>query len=205
MRIFLIGIFLLASVQAIASEGATVEGVRVYGHVQAVSKSDIHDAIKAFKYAMSETPASLDIVSHDEMHGYLRLHDLGWFTVERTVFVEPDGSKHPGWDAYGQGIRDFPQALRCIRTAHEVYIFPVATPLKPHRDNKHMRLVTGYARSILIDMLGYKSDWLSGLDDRIFFGKAPKSIGVIFRNGKDELVLFFHSEAECKALSMAKM
>ena len=172
-----------------------VDGVPVDGYVDSVSVAGIRDAIAAFKASDSRDPASLTVISKDEMHGYIPQRDLGWITVKRSIFVEPDHSQHLGWDAYGQGLPQFAEALRCIKAAQVVYVFPVTTPLKPHRDDKHMRLLDVQARSQLADLLGSKEDWLVGFNDLMYPNKEPTNVGFVFRNGKDELVLFFeHSD-----------
>lgn len=181
--------------QNVPSGPVSIDGVEVSGLIGDVSLADVLQAIAAFKDIGLQNLAAATVINKDEIHGYVRNRDLGWFTAKRTTFVWPDRSEHQGWDAYGQGLPYYSAALLCIRAAQQVYIFPVTTPADPHRDDKRLRLLAALARSQLVDVLGPKQNWLVGLNDLMYPDKEPKSVGFVFRNRKDELVLFFvHSD-----------
>ena len=180
--------------QDIPSGPVSIEGVAVSGHIDTVSVADIAQTITAFKDIGLRDLAALTVVSKDEIHGYTQDRDLGWLTAKRTIFDWVDKSQHPGWYAYGQGLPDFSAALDCIRAAQQVYVFPVTTSLDPHRDDKHMRLLDAEARSRLAGILGPKEDWFVGFNNLIYPEKEPTNVGFVFRNGGDELVLFFVHE-----------
>lgn len=181
--------------QDVPSGPANIDGVLVSGLIDDVSVADALQAITAFKGIGLQSLAAATVINRDEIHGYVQNRDLGWFTAKRTTFVWPDRSEHQGWDAYGQGLPGFSAALHCIRDAQQVYIFPVTTPADPHRDDKHLRLLKNPARSQLVNLLGPRQNWLVGFNDLMYPDKEPKSVGFVFRNGKDELILFFvHSD-----------
>jgi hypothetical protein len=79
-----------------------------------------------------------------------------------------------------------------ISTAKEVYIFPVATPLRPSH-SKRLRLLDPIARNAIEDVLGGEQNWFHGFDNRIRMAKEPKNIGLTFRQGGNELTLIFES------------
>jgi hypothetical protein len=86
-----------------------------------------------------------------------------------------------------------PELLRFMRNADQMFIFPNPTPRKPRRDDKHMRLLPRDARRTLIDLIGDRKDWYDGWDNRIDpGGPPPKDINLLFRRGRDELILFFY-------------
>ena len=85
-----------------------------------------------------------------------------------------------------------PQLLRFMREADQVFVFPNPNPRKPRLDDKHMRLLAPEARCELIRLLGHKRDWYVGGDSRVEVGIPPKTIGLVFRRGRDELILFFY-------------
>lgn len=191
MRTFFILASIFLATQALAGEPMKVDGVPVDGRTDLVSVSDIRGAIEAFKGSDSREPAKLTVISKDEMHAYIPQQDMGWITVKRADFVDPDHVRHSGWVAYGQGLPGFYEALRCIKTARDVYIFPVKTPLNPHRDDTHMRLLGTEARTKLVDLLGPASDWFVGFNNLIYTKKEPTNVGFMFQNGSDTLILFF--------------
>lgn len=84
------------------------------------------------------------------------------------------------------------EAIRFMRDAEQVLIFPNPKPDKPRRDDKRMRLLTGEALRSLIRLVGHQQNWYVGWDNRFGAGPPPKDIGLLFRRGRDELVLFFY-------------
>jgi len=171
-----------------ANESKRVDGVPVSGKLHDVSVADIRNAIAAY----GEKPVALEVISSSEIHVYLRSRDLGWRPVWRNEVVEPDGRRHPGWNHGWWGIRDTPPALRLIRTADQVLMFPITTPSKPHRDDKRLRLLSTDARRELVRLLSHQNDWFQGsYGGLIMLEPERRNIGFIFRRGGDELVLFF--------------
>jgi hypothetical protein len=187
--LLLVGIALVG--QASAVESTHIDGILVYGKLHDVSIGDMHEAVATATRDMNGKPAALEVVDRGEMRAYLPLRDMGWLTESRVIVHEADGRVHPGWYLHGLGIRDSPDALRFIRTADEIYVFPITTPRKPHRDDKHLRLLDQEASARLVRLLGDQQDWFLGLDDRIWGDGVPTSLGFLFRKGATELVLFF--------------
>jgi hypothetical protein len=93
-----------------------------------------------------------------------------------------------------KGIDDSPDVLRFIRSAEAVYVFPVTSPLRPPRDDSHMRLLSPEARRGIVQILGNYESWWHGLYTIGISENQPTNIGLLFRSGKDELVLFFNSD-----------
>src|SRR5689334_8545047 len=113
-RYLIIASFFLAA-PAFAGEPMQVDGVAISGKTEAVSVSDIRDAIKAFGEVSDTKPASLVVLDQDHMRGYSQSRDRGWFSLDKTTAVESDGTQHPGpWEAYGQNLPYDPQAMECI-------------------------------------------------------------------------------------------
>jgi len=91
-----------------------------------------------------------------------------------------------------EGIdRPSPELLQFMRNADQVFIFSIHTRDKPRRDDKHMRVLEPRARRDLIRLLGHPQKWYMGADDRFGIGPPPKDIGLLFRSGRNELILFF--------------
>ncbi len=120
-----------------------VDGVRVYGRMHDVSVGDIRAAIADFVSTSSDKrkPAALEVLSSIEMRAYEKTHDWGWVAIRRFPRGDPDHRNEFAWITWKRAIDDAPDFLRFIKSANEVYVFPVATPLKPHRDDKHLRLL----------------------------------------------------------------
>jgi hypothetical protein len=190
--VFILILSLLAS-QAIAGEPMTVDGVVVSGRTDEVSVADIRSAIKGFTYVGSQTPpASLTVLDKDHMRGYSQSRDVGWFSIDRTISIQPDGSQSPGpWNASGVWLPEDKQALGLIRSAKQVYVFPIATPLDPHRDDAYMRLLDKDELADLADMLEDNDVWLQGFDDMRYPPLNGQTVGLLFRDGDHELVLFY--------------
>lgn len=180
--------------QDIPTGPSSIDGVPVSGHLDAVSVADVLQAITAFKDIGLQL-SEVTVLSKDEIHAYGANRDLGWFTAQRMICMWSDRSQHPCWDAFGQGLPQFKAALECIKAAQQVYVFPVATPLDPRRDDSHMRLIGGDASSQLIALLAPADNWLRGLNDLMYPDKEKKSVGFVFRDGTNEVVLFaVHSD-----------
>ena len=92
---------------------------------------------------------------------------------------------------HAEGIETpVPELLHLIRTADQVYVFPLKSPLKPNRDDKHLRFLAPDARRKVARLLSDERSWFQGFDDRISIAPEPRNIGLLFRHGRDELVLF---------------
>ena len=97
------------------------------------------------------------------------------------------------------------EALRFIRTANEVYVFPVRvssnrrSEVTPHGDFKRARLLGADASRSLQRILGNESNWFDGFDNTFGFGHERKNVGYIFRRGKDEVVLLGYMRWRFKA------
>jgi hypothetical protein len=199
MRVTLILAVSLTATLARATDTMRVNGVPVYGRVHDVSSADIREAVKAHG---EEPAARIDVVSKSEMHIYYRSHDLGWIPIyhAQAAYDSPKLAWSGGW----LGIRDTPEALQFIKSANEVYIFPVrftslhssvhnAGWLVPHKDEKHLRSVEPEARRELVRLLSRQESWFQGFDDRISIGDEPTNVGFVFRKGSNELLMFFSS------------
>lgn len=181
--------------QDVPNGPVSIDGILVSGHLDAVSLADVRQAITAFQDIGLHKLASLSVIGKDEIRGYLEDRDLGWFTAKRGSFVWPDRSEHSGWDAYGQGLPEDLAALDFIKSAPQIFVFPVTDPLIPHRDDEHMRLIGTEAHSRLVALLGSKDHWFQGFNDLMYPDKESGNVGFVFRNGSDELTLFFeHSD-----------
>jgi hypothetical protein len=198
MRALLVLIGIAICTPGIAGETLRVDGVTIYGHVNQVSASQIHDALAAISPGASERLASLEVIGGSEMHAHLQNEDLGWIPLRLVRFHEPDGHTSLRWSAGGLVFWARPEAMRLMKTAEEVYVFPVATPLDPHR-SKRLRPLNAAARSSLVQLLGNEQNWLRGFDNRIGAGDEPTNAGFLFRHGSNELVLFFSSGGAVEA------
>jgi hypothetical protein len=172
-----------------------VNWVKVSGSTNAVSNEDMAQAVKAFRGVGLDEPA-LTVVGKDEIHAYGQNRDLGWYKAERAVSMSPDGAQHPdGWIASGQGLPADTEALECMWNADQVYVFPIATPLDPHRDDAHMRLVEGWARHQLVQLLGDADHWFVGFNSLMYSPRDKPGVGFLFKSDKHELMLFLiHSD-----------
>ncbi len=182
----------------IASETLRVDGVTIYGNANQVSASQIHEALASISPGTSEKLASLEVIGGSEMHAHLQNNDLGWIPLRLVKVHEPDGHASLRWNASGLVFWARPEAMRLIKTAEVVYVFPVATPLNPHRGER-LRPLNATARNSLVHLLGNERNWLHGFDNRIGAGDEPTNTGFLFRHGSDELVLFFSSGGAVEA------
>ena len=162
---------------------ARVDGIPVSGRRGDVSASDIRDAIRAVHGKVSR----VEVLDPKRMHVYFKPGDLGW------IAVRPDAYPKPGWPRWlcdGRGVDD-PEVSRFMRSADELYVFPVLTPDKAQRDDKHLRQLDDNARRRLVRLLADHRSWYQGGYTMISTEPEPRNIGVLFRGGGSELVLFF--------------
>jgi hypothetical protein len=88
-------------------------------------------------------------------------------------------------------IDDDPPVLDLIRTADQVYVFPVTNPHKGHRHDKRLRLLDAEARGKIVHLLGDRQNWWHGGWGLLTSTEPRKDIGLLFRQQRNELVLFF--------------
>ena len=184
MRLFLV---LLALPIVCSASPRRVDGIPVRGNVSSVSVADIRDAIRAVKDPVS----SVTVLNTDRMRVYFKPTNLGWIGVRR----DPDAKRRPdrrfpGWWCDGRGVDD-PEVAQFMRSADELYVFPVPTPDHPRRDAKHLRQLDEPARRRLVRLLTDQRNWYHGGYTMILAEPEPRNIGVLFRSGRSELVLFF--------------
>jgi hypothetical protein len=82
-------------------------------------------------------------------------------------------------------------ALPFVHRAEAVYVFPVTTPMEPRRNDKHLRLLGPRAAQSIVQVLGKERNWYNGLYTIVEAADQPTNVGLLFRAGRDELVLFF--------------
>jgi hypothetical protein len=121
------------------------------------------------------------------MRVFFKNADLGWMAVHRNSNAKDP--TQPGWLLDGRNVED-PEVSQFVRNADELYVFPVPDPLEPRRDNKHLRRLDGEARRSLVRLLTHPGNWYHGVGSLIT-GRLPRNIGVMFRSGGSQLVLFF--------------
>jgi hypothetical protein len=80
--------------------------------------------------------------------------------------------------------------LHVIRSAQEVYVFPYTSSEHPTVDRKHLRPLDQNGKDTLKRLLGDSRNWFVGFNDAAL-PLGVRSVGVLFRTGGDELVLFF--------------
>ena len=188
---------LIALIASPAAGGAIdVDGIRVFGRVHDVSRADIRAAIGDCE----NDPVAVEVISKTDMRAYWRQRELGWTPMHAyPVYGEP-GKIH--WGCVGLDITLTPEALRLMRTADAVYVFPVKFTtvassrikgvryLNPHGDRKRSRLLDDRAKRALVRVLGHEKEWFHGHDSRISVEPEPSNVGFLFRRGRDELILF---------------
>jgi hypothetical protein len=183
MRALLVPLLVVGATMAQASDARRVGGVPVYGRSHDVELRDIRSAIKVG--ASHGTVFKVEVLGPRDIRVHLR--NLGYIHAWR--FVDDHDwafGPHPAmWD---------PDVLRLIKSANEVYVFPVTTPSKPHRDDKHMRLLVGQARRDIVRLLSQERNWYQGHYSLMSVEPEPTNVGLIFRRGRSELVLFFSGE-----------
>lgn len=175
------------------SEATRVDGIPIFGRVDAVTEDDIREVIKeATDNSSSEPkkPREIEVMSADEMRAYLPERALGWVPLRLGPLVE-DGRERLAWGTESWGIDNTAGALHLIRTADNAYVFPLPNPSKPELDDKDLRLLGPSARRDLAQVLGYRKDWWQGGYSILMADPPAPSVGFVFRQGNDELVLFF--------------
>ena len=176
---------LLAAAIVSSASALEVDGIPVRGKIHAVSVADIRDAVRAVHRNVSH----IEVLNTDRMRVYFKPIDLGWIAVQR-LSEPPSDPIWPGWYCSGRGIDD-PNVLQFMRTASELYVFPVMTPDEPRRDRTRMRLLDSSARQRLVALLANHQNWYQYWYKLILTKPEPRNIGVLFRGGPGELVLFF--------------
>ncbi len=182
MRLLLV---LLALPIVCRAAPARVDGIPVSGRRGDVSVSDIRDAIRAVHDKVSR----VEVLNPKRMHVYLNPRDLGWIAVRPDPFPK---AGWPRWSCDGRGVDD-PEVSQFIRSTDELYVFPVLTPDNPRRDNKHLRRLDEQARRVVVRLLSDHRSWYQGGYTLISTRPEPRNVGVLFRSGPGELVLFFSS------------
>jgi hypothetical protein len=86
-------------------------------------------------------------------------------------------------------IANDPPVLALIRTADEVYVFPVPTPRKPRLDKKHLRLLDTEGMRKIVRLLGNQRNWWWGGWSLVLPDNPARDIGLLFRRDGNELVL----------------
>jgi hypothetical protein len=182
-------LILLATAIVSSASSLQVDGVPVRGKIHAVSVADIRGAIRAVQNKV----ARVEVLSADRMHVYFKASDLGWIAVQRAQFARsPIDRTRPEWWCQGAGVEDS-KVFQFMRTANDLYVFPVMPPGEPRRDRKRMRPLDSSARRSLVDILGNHQNWYHGGYTMVLTKPEPRNIGVLFRSGQSELVLFFSS------------
>jgi hypothetical protein len=112
-----------------------------------------------------------------------------------VAWAELEGSQHDTgpWEAYGQNLPDDSLAMKCILYADRVYVFPITTPLDPHRDDTQFRLLDRKARDELVDLLEDHDVWMQGLNSLMYPPVKGQTVGLVFQRGDHELVLFYEA------------
>jgi hypothetical protein len=180
-------LLVLLAMSISSASALQVDGVPVRGKIHTVSVADIRDAIRA----VQDNVSRVEVLSADLMHVYFNACDLGWIAVKR-LSEAPSDPVWPGWYCSGRGVED-PEVFQFMRTANELYVFPVMTPDKPRRDRTRMRPLDSSARHRLVALLADGRNWYHGGYTLIQTRPDPRNIGVLFRSGRSELVLFFSS------------
>ena len=175
---------------------ADVDGVKMYGRTYKVSDADLREAMAAYKATRGAKPVAVEVINPNEIHVWSQDRERGWRPVQRLEVHQPDGRVELKWMLYGRAIWIIPEALKLMGTARTVYVFPVATPFAPHRDDRHLRLLGTEARISLERLLGNEAHWLHGFDNRIWPEgvPVPTDIGLLFKDGGNEAVLYLFSQ-----------
>jgi hypothetical protein len=181
---------LIGVATANARETMRVDGVPVYGKVHAVETVDLRNALKIGENRGGV--AKLEVLGPADIKVYLRPPDRGYVVAGRFAGIQRDGTRSHDWSWAGPYMSD-PEVSELIRKADDLYIFPLLTPRKPHRDSKRMRLLGGDARREIIRLLSSEQNWCQCTYNIVTIGPEPRNIGLLFRRGADELVLFFES------------
>jgi hypothetical protein len=171
-----------------AADTRRIDGVPVYGKIRDVPVTEIRQAIDTATDGTKippKKPRAIKVVSRTEMRAYRPERDLGWIPMRGA----PDGRNHAVWVMWASGVEDTPEALRLMRSSDRVYVFPYPAGSEPRRDNKRLRPLAREARRKLAALLGQRSHWYSGFYNLVVV--PHPGFGLVFRDGADELVLFF--------------
>ena len=174
---------------------AEFKGVKVYGRTYKISDADLREAMAAYESTREAKPVAVEVINHNEIHVWSEDRERGWLPVQRHEWHEQDGTVGLKWVVFGRVIWDIPLALKLMGTAKSVYVFPVTTPFKPHRDDRRLRLLGEEARISLERLLGNEANWLHGFDNRIWpeGTPVPTDIGLLFKDRGNEAVLYLFS------------
>ena len=187
-------------VMAEESEAAAeFNGVKVYGRTYKISDADLREAMAVYESTRGAKPVAMEVINHNEIHVWSEDRERGWRPVQRLEVHQPDGRVELKWMLYGRAIWIIPEALKLMGTARTVYVFPVTTPFKPHRDDRRLRLLGEEARLSLERLLGNEANWLHGFDNRIWpeGTPVPTNIGLLFKDQGNEAVLYLFSGTSC--------
>jgi hypothetical protein len=188
-----------------AAESMHIDGVLIFGKTHDVSVSEIRDAInestdKTASPELLTKPRALEVVDSKEIHAYLPSPDLGWIRLCKGEVIEAYRPARTGWNARGRlGLPQDREALRLIKSADEIAVFPVTFTrettrtkgsfVTPHRDHRHLRWLPAEARHELAGLLGTEKNWFEGFDNTISLDHPSGDIGFVFRKGRNEVVL----------------
>lgn len=173
---------------AVAAGVLRIDGVPAYGRIRDVPLTEIRQAIDTATDRTKippKKPRAIKVVSRTEMRAYRPERDLGWIPMRGGS----DGRNHCVWTMCASGVEDTPEALRLMRSADRVYVFPYPAGAEPRRDDKRLRPLAREARRKLAALLGQRSQWYSGFYNLVVV--PDPGFGLVFRDGADELVLFF--------------
>ena len=199
-------LFAVLAVTQLAASPTQVGGVRVYGRTNEVRTADIHDAIKESKRAAHLDGAgqlvALEVINRNEMRSFFRRHILWWELVRHMQVTDAHGQLLRSWDCSYFDITMLPHAFEQMRSASSIYIFPVryktlepvrtgSTEVEPYWDQNRFRSLGADARRELVGIIGHEKDWFHGMNDVVTTEPEPENIGLSFRNGSKEVILYF--------------
>jgi hypothetical protein len=165
-------------------ESMYVGGIPAYGKLKEVSAAGI-------KQALEDVGSSPELVSHvavlnrSEMRLYLRPPYPGYVIARRT--------DRTAWSDWVRNVYE-PEVLSVIKNADDTYIFPLPRPLEPKRDDNRARLLPPNARREISALLGDERSWFMGHWHPLVIEPEPRNVGLIFRRGNSEVMLFFSQQ-----------
>lgn len=178
-----------------------VNGIAVSGDdLSQISASDIHQVFAAFEDAGLSHPYTVFVNSKDEIRGYLQPNE--WMTARRVTCATTGSGQHPCWKVQQNRLPEYSDAMRCIRGANYVHIFPTSAPLEHSRNFSYPDTMLGdSARNELTELLGAKESWSEASDSSMPPpGKLPTNMGFelidIDKNGRCEVNLFFSPDGK---------
>jgi hypothetical protein len=142
VRALLVFLLVLAAVSAKAAESIRVEGVPVHGRIHDVSVAGIREAIADFKSTRTDkrAPKSIHVLSSREMRAFLPERDMGWIAIRIVPRGDPGHWNAPAWTTWGRAIQDVPEFFRFVRSASQVYAFPVILSIEREDKVRRRRL-----------------------------------------------------------------